>query len=70
MGLKMMKMKYPRITVEPKARPSRMVNSVFAYRNEDFRKACAKAGIEPTARQAGKYRRRTGLAWKTIWPDN
>jgi len=68
MGLKMMR-RYP-ITVEPKVDPYRMVNFEFARTDEAFREACAKAGIEPTARQAGKYRRRTGLAWSTVWPGN
>lgn len=36
----------------------------FAKTNNEFRRACEAAGIEPTTRQAGKYRRGKGLAYK------
>lgn len=34
-----------------------------AFESQQFRNACSEAGIEPTIRQASKYRRKTGLAW-------
>ena len=41
-----------------------MTNKEFASTNQKFKEACAKAKVEPTARQASKWRRQTGLAWK------
>lgn len=32
-------------------------NREFASQNETFKNACAEAGIQPTKRQAAKYRR-------------
>lgn len=32
-------------------------------REPEFREACRKAGVEPTKRQARKWRRREGQAW-------
>ena len=40
-----------------------IVNSDFV-KNEEFIEACKKAGVEPTARQAGKYQRKTGTAYQ------
>lgn len=37
-------------------------NKKFAKENQKFRKACEDAGIEPTSRQASKYRRGFGKA--------
>lgn len=38
-------------------------NTQFAANNGKFRKACELAEIEPTARQASKYRRGMGKAF-------
>lgn len=40
-------------------------NSVMAVTDGDFKKACEKAGITPTARQASKFRRGFGLAFQS-----
>jgi hypothetical protein len=40
-----------------------MTNRYFAENNKDFRKACKLAGVEPTTRQASKWRRKQGSAW-------
>ena len=42
-----------------------MTNAEFASHDGDFLSACGKAKITSTRRQASKYRRRRGLAWKT-----
>ena len=39
-------------------------NSEFAAKNGTFRNACEAAGVEPTKRQASKYRRGMGQARK------
>jgi hypothetical protein len=39
-------------------------NRHFAQSNDHFRKACELAGIDPTERQAAKYRRGEGKAAK------
>jgi len=39
-------------------------NAEYARTNEKFRKACETVGIEPTARQASKYRNGIGKAFK------
>lgn len=41
-----------------------VTNDVFAATNEEFRAACSKAGVQATARQAGKYRRKVGQAYE------
>lgn len=41
-----------------------MKNAEFAKKNEDFIKACEKSGIQPTIRQASKWRNRKGKAYK------
>ena len=41
-----------------------MINSEFAKKNDAFRKACKKAHVEPTARQASKFRNGRGIAFK------
>jgi hypothetical protein len=38
-------------------------NKVFAAKDSAFRDACEKAGVQPTARQASKYRRGIGSAY-------
>ena len=43
-----------------------MTNDKYAHESEMFRRACKDAGVEPTGRQAGKFRRGTGLAYKTM----
>ena len=35
-------------------------------KNPLFRRACAAAGTEPTSRQAGKFRRKTGIAFAAL----
>lgn len=44
-------------------KPPDSLNSGFALTNQQFRAACEKAGVEPTRRQASKYRRKTGKAY-------
>ncbi len=39
-------------------------NNEFAKNNKQFIAACEKAGIQPTGRQAGKWRRQKGAAYK------
>jgi len=39
-------------------------NRHFAKHNEQFRAACERAGVEPTKRQASKWRMKRGLAYK------
>jgi len=41
-----------------------MFNAEFAKTNTDFIDACAEAGIDPSSRQAGKFRRQTGVAYR------
>jgi hypothetical protein len=41
-----------------------MRNADFAEQDEMFRLACEAAGLEPTRRQASKFNREQGLAWK------
>ena len=40
-------------------------NKDFAKKDSVFQAACAKAGVEATARQASKYRMKKGTAYKT-----
>lgn len=40
-----------------------LTNAAFAE-TDGFVKACEKAGIKPTARQASKYRNKRGSAYK------
>lgn len=40
-----------------------MTNKEFAAQDTKFRKACESANIEPTSRQASKYRSKRGLAY-------
>tara|TARA_B100001094_G_scaffold149278_1_gene144481 strand:+ start:173 stop:451 length:279 start_codon:yes stop_codon:yes gene_type:complete len=41
-----------------------MFNAEFAKTNTDFINACEAAGIPATARQAGKFRRGDGVAYR------
>ena len=42
----------------------RINHKEFAQEDQAFRTACEKAGVEPTSRQASKWRRKFGAAWK------
>lgn len=41
-----------------------MTNKEFAEKDDTFREACKRAEVLPTKRQASKYRRQTGTAYK------
>jgi len=41
-----------------------MTNKEFFVKDQAFIAACEKAGINPTKRQASKWRNHKGLAWK------
>jgi len=41
-----------------------MTNKEFAKSNEGFQEACERVELKPTTRQASKWRRQKGLAWK------
>jgi len=41
-------------------------NKDFADSNEKFRELCKKAGCEPTARQASKFKNEYGRAYKLL----
>lgn len=43
---------------------AKMTNREFASTDTQFREACSKAGVDATKRQAGKWRRQTGRAYK------
>ena len=40
-----------------------MSNKKFAEENGSFKEACKKAEVEPTTRQASKFRNKTGAAY-------
>lgn len=40
----------------------RITNKKFSEENEHFKNACKEAGIEPTVRQASKWRMGKGIA--------
>ena len=42
----------------------RMTNAAFAKSDTAFINACERAGIGPSARQAGKFRRGEGIAYR------
>lgn len=44
---------------------NQLTNREFAEQNQEFREACYKAGITPTARQASKFRNRHGKSYET-----
>ena len=43
-----------------------MTNKEFAKSNKNFLETCEMANIKPTKRQASKFRRRMGKAFKEI----
>ena len=46
-----------------KAHTGAVPNKVFAAKDPAFRDACEKAGVQPTARQASKFRMGKGAAF-------
>ena len=48
----------------------RQTNDVFASSDTEFREACDKAGVQPTARQASKFRHGYGLAARAAGISN
>ena len=44
---------------------AKKTNKDFAKEDNAFQTACTKAGVEPTARQASKYRMQKGKAYNT-----
>mgnify|MGYP005829608349 FL=1 len=42
-----------------------MTNREFATQDAQFRKACEVVGLEPTRRQASKWRSKQGLAYQS-----
>jgi hypothetical protein len=47
-------------------KPTRVFNRAFAGQDENFKRACFDAGVEPTKRQASKFRRGIGRAHKAL----
>lgn len=43
-----------------------LTNKAFASQIKSFNTACQKAGIEPTKRQAAKWRNRKGKAYSVV----
>lgn len=41
-----------------------ITNGRFAQTDGQFQAACMRAGVQPTKRQASKWRNKRGLAWK------
>jgi len=41
-----------------------MFNKRFAESNKQFQEACKRVKLDTTAREASRWRRQTGLAWK------
>jgi len=41
-----------------------MTNKEFASTNEEFKSVCERLNIKPTKRQASKWRRKLGSAYK------
>ena len=50
------------MTEKKKSGPA--TNTEFAANDGAFRKACQKAGVEPSRRQASKFRRKMGRAYR------
>jgi len=48
----------------PKSEKKRVDNRAFAETDKQFQRSCEKAGVSPTKRQASKYRRKVGLAYR------
>ena len=51
------------LTADISKRNTSVTNREFAKANRKFRTACEHAGVEPSRRQAGKWRRKHGAAW-------
>jgi len=47
-------------------KPDVMYNDKFAREDQTFRMCCEKAKVEPTARQASKFRNKKGAAYKIL----
>lgn len=43
----------------------RITNAEFARTDGHFQRCCADAGVDPTSRQASKFRNQKGIAYKT-----
>lgn len=43
-----------------------ITNSKFAQEDAEFLRACELANVDPSKRQASKFRREEGLAWKAL----
>jgi hypothetical protein len=50
------------VATEPAEYPT-VTNTKFAEVDKVFQAACSEAGLEPTPRQASKYRNKRGLAY-------
>lgn len=51
-------------TTVHKTQKHALTNAQFAVKDTGFRNLCAAAGVEPTPRQASKFRRKVGKAWR------
>ena len=49
-----------------KAKMTKMTNREFSTTSDQFQEACLEAGVKVTKRQASKFRRGTGLAFKML----
>jgi len=47
-----------------------MTNKEFAKTDENFRSLCKKLDVEPTKRQASKFRMKKGIVWKSRNKEN
>lgn len=45
---------------------NKMRNKVYIKHNKFFISACQRMGVKPTTRQASKFRRKTGIVYKTV----
>lgn len=52
------------VTKREEARELRTKQNLSTYGSEAFREACKTAGVAPTIRQASKYRRAFGAAYR------
>jgi len=64
--MRLSRFKRGKSAVRKATKSTRVTNTEFARANETFQEACDKAGIAPSSRQAGKFRRKTGLAWFSL----
>lgn len=51
------------VTVPPKKEVPKITNRKFSQEDRLFLKACELAGVEPTRRQASKFRNKNGSAY-------